>query len=102
MWAQLIKMRVKPGKEDQLEGLFHSLQEFEQPGSGLIRTLVMRDKNDPSMIYAMPMFESEEAARKRESDPVRQEGLKGVQATMADVFEAPAFVDLQVISEFNG
>lgn len=99
MWAQLIKMRVKPGKDDQVGMIFDHLQEFEQPGSGLIRTTVMRDQKDPSVVYAMPVFESEEVARERERDPRRQEGIKGIQALMAEVFEAPEFVDLQILQE---
>ena len=99
MWAQLIKMRVKPGKEDQVNLVFEQLHAFEQPGSGLIRTTAMHDQKDPSVVYAMPVFESEEAARARENDPRRQEGLKGVQALMAEVFEAPEFVDLVVERE---
>ena len=37
MWAQLIKMRVRPGKEEQVVSLFTRLQDFEQPDWGLIR-----------------------------------------------------------------
>jgi quinol monooxygenase YgiN len=99
MWAQLIKMRVKPGKEEEIGSLFARLQDFEQPGSGLIRTMIMRDQKDPRVIYSMPLFESEEAARARERDPRRQEGLKGTQALMAELFEAPEFVDLEVLDE---
>ena len=42
----------------------------------------MRDQKDPRVIYSMPVFESEEAARMRERDPRRQEGLKGIRALM--------------------
>jgi hypothetical protein len=43
------------------------------------------------------VFESEEKARAREQDPRRQEGLKPVQALMADLLEGPPeFVDLIV------
>ena len=99
MWAQLIKMRVKPGKEEQIVSLFTRLQDFEQPDSGLIRTMIMRDQKDPSVVYSMPVFESEEAARARERDPRRQEGLKDIQSLMAELFEAPEFVDLEVLQE---
>ena len=33
MWAQLIKTRLKPGKEDELERVYQQLQATEQPGS---------------------------------------------------------------------
>lgn len=32
MWAQLVRVRVKAGKEGELEGLFKQLQALEEPG----------------------------------------------------------------------
>jgi hypothetical protein len=43
MWAQLITTRLKPGREDDLQGLVDQLREAEQGDSGLIRSLAMRD-----------------------------------------------------------
>jgi hypothetical protein len=51
MWAQLIKVRLKPGK-DTAE-LNKQLQAAEQPGSGLVRSLMMHNQNDPSQVYAL-------------------------------------------------
>ena len=34
MWAQLITMRLKPGKETELPKLVEQLRATEQPGSG--------------------------------------------------------------------
>ncbi len=97
MWAQLITMRLKPGKEAGLGGLMAQLQAAEQPDSGLLRTTTMRDSNDPSLVYTLVVFESEEKARARENDPRRQEGLQAARATMAEMFEgAPQFIDLTV------
>ncbi len=102
MWAQLITTRLKPGKEDNLAGLIEQLRAIEQPGSGLVRSTAMRDQNDPSRLYMMVVFESEEEARARESDARRQEGLEGVRALMADMFEGPPeFVDLIVVDELS-
>jgi quinol monooxygenase YgiN len=101
MWAQLIKFRVKPGK-DTVE-LNKQLQAVEQPGSGLLRTILMRDQKDPDQLYTLVVFESEEKARAREQDPRRQEGLQAVGAMMADVLAGPPeFVDLAVIEEWTG
>jgi quinol monooxygenase YgiN len=100
MWAQLIKTRLKPGKEDGLERLYQQLRATEQPGSGLVRSTAMRDQKDPSAVYMMVVFESEEKARAREQDPRRQEVLQAVRAMMADMFEGPPeFVDLNVVEE---
>jgi len=102
MWAQLIKTRLKEGKEGELERLCQQLQATEQPGSGLLRSTLMRDQKDPSLVYFMVVFESEEKARAREQDSRRQEGLQDVRATMADIFEgAPEFVDLTVVVEMT-
>ena len=101
MWAQLISMRVKPGKEDELPKLYEQLSAIEQPGSGLLRSITMRDQNDPSRVYTLVVFVSEEKAREREQDVRRQEGLVAARAIMANVFDGPPeFVDLTVVNEF--
>ena len=100
MWAQLIKVHVRAGKEQALGGLFKQLRAIEQPGSGLLRSLMMGDQKNPSQLYMMVVFGTEEHARAREHDPRRQEGLQAVRATMAEIFEGPPeFVDLEVLEE---
>jgi quinol monooxygenase YgiN len=102
MWAQLITTRLKPGREGDLQGLVDQLREAEQEDSGLIRSLAMRDQNDPSRAYMLVVFESEEKARARESDPRRQEALQAARATMAEIFDGvPEFVDLIVDDEMS-
>lgn len=102
MWAQLISVRVKEGKAEELPRLFEQLRATEQPGSGLVRSLAMRDQNDPSRMYVLVLFDSEEKARARERDERRQEGLAAVRATMADVYDGPPeFVDLVVVNDFT-
>ena len=101
MWAQLITMRLKPGKDEGLAKLLEQLSAIEQPGSGLVRSLAMRDQNDPSRVYTLVVFESEEKARAREHDERRQQGLTAARATMSDIFEGPPqFVDLTVVNDF--
>lgn len=102
MWAQLITMRLKPGKDDELSRLFDQLQAVEQPGSGLLRSMAMRDRKDPSRVYTLVVFESEEKARAREQDERRQEGLAAVRSTMAEIFDGPPeFVDLDIVSDYT-
>jgi heme-degrading monooxygenase HmoA len=102
MWAQLITMRVKPGREQDVPGLFEQLQAVEEPGSGLVRTTSMQDQQDPSRIFTLVIFESEEKARAREQDPRRQEALMPVRELMADIFDgAPEFVDLLVVQDVS-
>lgn len=101
MWAQLIKARLKPGA-DTTE-LNSQIRAAEQPGSGLIRTLLMHDQKDPDQLYALVVFESEEKARARERDPRRQERLQAARALMADVYDGPQeFTDLTVLEEWTG
>jgi len=100
MWAQLITTRLKPGREGDLPVLLEQLRAVEQTGSGLVRSTAMRDQNDPSRIYMLVVFESEEKARARENDPRRKEALQTARATMAEVFDDNwEFVDLTVVSE---
>jgi quinol monooxygenase YgiN len=101
MWAQLIKVRLKPGKNLALAAA--QLRAAEQPGSGLVREMFMRDQKDPDQAYILAVFESEEKARAREQDPRRKEGLQAMQATMADVLAGPPeFSDLTVAEEWTG
>ena len=100
MWAQLITMRLKPGKEADLAGVMDQLHAIEQPDSGLLRSTTMQDQADPSRVVTYVVFESEEKARARENDPRREAGLERIRASMADMFEgAPEFVDLTVVKD---
>jgi quinol monooxygenase YgiN len=102
MWAQLITTRLKAGHEGDLPRLIEQLQATEQPGSGLVRSTAMQDQKDPNKVYMFVVFESEEAARGRENDPRRQDGLHAARTTMAEIFDgAPEFVDLTVVEEFT-
>lgn len=101
MWAQLITMRLKDGAENILPNLLEQLRAIEQPDSGLLRSTVMRDQNDPTRALLLVVFDSEESARARESDPRRQDGLESVRATMAELLAgAPEFANLTVLEEW--
>lgn len=65
MWAQLIRTRVKEGSEEGLQRLFQQLRDAEQADSGPVRTLVMREQQDPNAVSMLVVFESEEKARAR-------------------------------------
>jgi quinol monooxygenase YgiN len=103
MWTQIIKTRIKPGTDAELETLMNEFKSHEQPNSGLIRSTTARDQKDPNILYMIVTFESEEKARIREQDPARQEGLGKAREIMADIFEGPPeFIDLNVVAEHSG
>jgi len=100
MWAQLIMTRLKPGREGEVQRLIEELEAAEQPGSGLLRSTTMVDQKDPSRVFTLVVFESEEKARAREQDPRRQEGLAKARAMMAEILDGPPeFVDLTVAND---
>ena len=102
MWAQLITTRLKSGREDDLPKLIAQLRAAEQAGSGLVRSTAMQDQKDPSRVFMMVVFESEERARARENDPRRNDGLQAARATMAEIFEGGIeFTDLTVVDEWS-
>ncbi len=103
MWAQLSSVRVKEGTAEVVGRAMEHLRTFEQPESGLLRTIVMQDQKDPARVFVLVVFESEEKARAREQDPARQEALQRARSMMADMFDGPPeFVDLSVIAETVG
>lgn len=100
MWAQLQQVSSDPSKHDALMGVFDQLQAIEQPDSGLQRTLVMRSQSDPSQVFVLVLFDSEENARAREQDPRRQEPLQEIRAAMRGVLDGPPeFFDLDVVRD---
>lgn len=102
MWAQQMKLRVKPGTEAQVRAIVEQVRATEQAESGLVRTLVMQDQHDPTVAYVLSVFESEEKARVREQDPRRTEGLQKLNAMMGEVLVGPPeFVNLDVVDEIT-
>ncbi len=95
MWAQLIKSRIRPGKEEEARNL---PQEFDAQAHGtspswVAMTTSVNQKN-PSEYYTLVIFESEEKARENERSP---EQAKRVERMM-EIFDGqPEFVDLDVV-----
>jgi len=60
----------------------------------------MRSQADPSLVYVLVVFDSEEKARAREQDPRRQQGLERIRAARGDVLDGPPeFFDLNVLRD---
>jgi heme-degrading monooxygenase HmoA len=100
MWAQLSTVRVNEGEIDTVRTAMEQLRTFEQPDSGLLRTIVMQDQKDPARVFVLVVFESEEKARARENDPRRHEGVQALRASLAEVLQAaPEYTDMIVVSD---
>lgn len=100
MWAQLQRVSSKPEKEAELLDVFEQLHAIEQADSGLTKTMVMRSQADPTLVFVLVVFDSEEKARAREQDPRRQQGLQRIRAAMGDVLDGPPeFFDLNVLRD---
>ena len=100
MWAQLSSIRVKEGQVDAVGMAMEQLRTFEQPDSGLLRTMVMQDQNDPLHVFVLVVLESEEKARGREADPRREEGVQALRKNLTEVLAgAPEYTDLTVLAD---
>lgn len=100
MWAQLGSVQVPEGKADAVVKAMEGLRAFEQPDSGLTRTIVMQDQKDSTHVLVLVVFESEEKARAREADPRRQEGVLALRASLGEVLlGAPEYTDLNVLAD---
>lgn len=101
MWAQLIEMQLQPGED--IMDVMGQIRDAEQAGSGLIRSVVLRDQANAARVLTLVIFESEEHARAREADPVRQERLSSAREAMDAVMAGPpSFTDLDVVAEWTG
>jgi heme-degrading monooxygenase HmoA len=98
MWAQMQRVSTNPEREAELLEIFEQLRALEQEDSGLLQTLVMRSKADPTEAFVVVVFESEEKARAREEDPRRQEPLQRIRGALGGVLNGPPeFFDCDVL-----
>jgi hypothetical protein len=99
MWSQLISVQVKPGSD--IGAVIETIKAGELPDSGLISETFLRDQDDPSRFYIVPLFRSQEEARAREADPRRVEATATIQSLLRDILaEPPQFTDLDVIEHW--
>ena len=103
MWAQIIKTKLKDGRDGDYVDLMKHFQAAERPNSGLVHSYAARDQDDPSNVYMIVVFESEEKARIREADTARQTQLEPARQIMSEIFEGPVeFLNLDVVAEHTG
>jgi heme-degrading monooxygenase HmoA len=98
MWAQMQRVSTNPEREAEVLEIFEQLLAIEQEDSGLLQTLVMRSQADPTEVFVVVVFESEEKARARDKDPRRQEALERIRGAMGEVLNGPPeFFDCDVL-----
>jgi heme-degrading monooxygenase HmoA len=100
MWAQLIKARIRPGKEEEARNI---VQEFESELGGATppwqQITVCQNQRDPSEVYTLVVFESEEKARENERSPEQDRRYR----RLTEVYEGqPEFVDMNVVFQRSG
>lgn len=98
MWAQLVKMKVQPGNEEELQRIEQQWQEQVGRGtdSGWVRSLLFRSATNPNEWYEVAYFENEEKARANERSQKHQEIL---QQMMPLIDGQPEYVDLTPVQE---
>lgn len=98
MWAQVQRVSTNPEREADVLEVFEQLDAIEQEDSGLLQTLVLRSQTDPTEVFVVVVFESEEKARARETDPRRQEPLQRIRGALGEVLNGPPeFFDCDVV-----
>jgi quinol monooxygenase YgiN len=94
MWAQLVKTKVKPGREAEVEDLQRQLEERDNPATR--RSMVFARQDNPLEHYVLVLFESEEAARHHEQHPEQHQLVM----QLRDCYEEePEFIDLNLVSD---
>ena len=94
MWAQLVKTRIKPGRETEVEDLQRRLEDRDNPA--WVRSMVFAKQENPREHYILVLFTSEELARHHEQHPEQHELI----TQLLDCHEEPPeFIDLDLVSE---
>ncbi len=71
MFAQLIKSRIKPGKEQDAQELPQELDADNAASTPWVAITTSVNRNDPGEYYTLVVFESEEKARETNEAPNR-------------------------------
>ena len=97
MWVQLIKARIKPGTQDELQRLYGEANKDISPDSGWVRSISLRSSKDPLLTYGLVIFESEAKAREYEGSP-EQADLTGQLGALMD--GPPEFLDFDIVEQY--
>jgi heme-degrading monooxygenase HmoA len=93
MWAQIVKVRMKPEAEQHRAELIGNMRDRIGRRPGIVNGFVMANQHDEREFYIMTVYESEEKAREGEAALATDESFQRERAMMGG---APEFVDLTV------
>ncbi len=80
--------------------LIELLESFEQPGSGLVRQIAIRDQNGSSRVCMQAVVEKRAENHERERDPRRRQGARVSRAKSGKIIDGTSeFVELTVVVE---
>jgi hypothetical protein len=99
MWAQLVKFKLADGvTEEKMAEVGRRWEDEVGRGtdSGWQRNVTLQDQNDPTIIYQLVYFESEEKARANEQNPKHLALLEELSRLLGS---EPEFVDLIPVEE---
>jgi quinol monooxygenase YgiN len=96
MWAQIVKTKVKPGHESEVDDV---RREFEtRPNPAMVRSMTFANQENPLEHYIVTIFDSEELARHHERHPQQHELVMRLHDHYQ---EPPEFIDLELIYEVS-
>ncbi|GEM_PF-3330006 len=98
MFAQIVKVRTKPGSGERIAELNGRWEEEVGRGtdSGWVRTSFYKNATDPNEYYLIAHFESEEKARRNEQGERHQALMQELGGYMDG---EPSYVDLEHITD---
>jgi heme-degrading monooxygenase HmoA len=102
MWAQIVKSRSRPGREEDIRRLpqeFEARELHQEPAP--LRLFIFQNQNDPQEYYTLAFFESEEKARENERSPEQQQRLQHLQELFERGPGTPEYVDLISVFEWS-
>lgn len=98
MWAQLVRSRLKSGKEVEMRLIQEEMGRGLRDTPGWIRTTTFQNQADPQEYFALIQFDSEAQAREREGSSRQQEFTRRIRECM----EGPSdYINLNFVSTIS-
>ncbi len=86
--AALLKMKAKPGAEDELFERFVDAMRYVRTEPGNLFAVVLRDPDDPSTLYEFAIYRDQQAIEDHRAAPHSLRNGPPIQALAAEPFTA--------------